>query len=79
MLRGLLGLCVSSAILLGSASPVPAAASASFDKPGHRKVVGGKKKKKDLKKAARAARKSLKKFAKKAGKGKGKKHGKIKV
>ena len=64
--------------LLGSASPVPAAASASFDKPGHRKVVGGKKKKK-ISRRPPGCRKSLKKFAKKAGKGKGKKHGKIKV
>ena len=78
MLRRVLGSVVAASIFMGCVFPAPAVASVSFDKPGHRKLVDGKKKK-GLKKAAKAARKSLKKFAKKAGKGKKHAKGKIKV
>ncbi len=76
MLRRFLGGLVAASILAGSASPLAAGELSSGSKPGHRHVVGGKKKH-ALKKAAKAANKSAKKMAKKASKGK--KHRKIKT
>jgi len=78
MMRRLLGVVVAGAILVGSIGSANAGEFSLGSKPGHNHVLGGKKKKKALKKAAKAVRKSAKQAAKKAHKGK-KQHRKIKV